>query len=233
MALSLRAAQARGHADHGWLDSRHTFSFAHYFDVAHMGFRALRVINEDIVKPGGGFATHGHANMEIISYVLNGGLEHRDTTGAHGVLRPGDVQYMSAGTGVRHSEFNASDAEDVHFLQIWILPKEDGHVPAYFQSHFSAESRHNQLKLVAAPDGADEVLPLRQDVRLYASLLDAGTAVAHDLAPGHAAWIQVAGGTLTVNGLDVAAGDGVAIEDETRVDIKARAAAEFLLFDLA
>jgi redox-sensitive bicupin YhaK (pirin superfamily) len=234
MTITVRPAAERGHANFGWLDSRHSFSFGHYYDAAHMGFRDLRVINEDVVAPGGGFPTHGHSDMEILSYVVRGALAHKDTTGGEGVLKRGDVQAMSAGTGVRHSEFNGSRGEDVRFLQIWILPERPGLPAGYSQANVPDEAKRNILRLIAAPNGGDaDALPLHQDVRVYASLLDAGTAVEHRLLPGRGAWVQVVDGAVTVNGQALAAGDGAAIEDAERLEIVASAASELLLFDLA
>jgi redox-sensitive bicupin YhaK (pirin superfamily) len=233
MTIALRPSEARGHANHGWLDSRHSFSFANYYDPAHMGFRDLRVINDDIVHGGAGFPTHGHRDMEIISYVVRGALTHRDTTGGQGILRRGDVQTMSAGTGLRHSEFNGSATEDVHFLQIWIMPEHADLVPAYQQAHFADEAKRNQLRLLAARDGAEGALPLHQDARIYASLLDRDKTVSHALAAGRGAWIQIVDGSIEVNDQTLAAGDGAAIENAAHIDIKALADAEFLLLDLA
>ncbi|HVR68756.1 MAG TPA: pirin family protein [Verrucomicrobiae bacterium] len=232
MTLALRPAAARGHANFGWLDSHHTFSFANYHDPRHMGFRQLRVINDDTVSPDGGFDTHGHRDMEIISYVVRGALAHRDTTGGDGVLQRGDVQAMSAGTGVRHSEFNGSGEEDVRFLQIWVLPERDGLKPAYRQAQFSDEAKRNQLRLIVAPGGPEGSLHINQDVRVYASLLDGGASVSHQLAAGRGAWVQVVDGDIEVNGKTLTSGDGLAIEDVERLDIAARGKAEFLLFDL-
>ncbi len=237
MTISLRPAEARGHANHGWLDSHHSFSFANYYDPAHMGFRNLRVINEDVVSGGAGFPTHGHRDMEIVSYVVRGALAHRDSTGSEGVLRRGDVQAMSAGTGVRHSEFNSSRTEDVCFLQIWIMPARAGLPPAYGQAHFSDGAKHNTLCLLAAPAGAGILpagaLPLNQDARVYASLLDAGASLRHTLAPGRGVWVQLIDGAITINGRELTAGDGIALEDVTEIGINASKAAELLLFDLA
>ncbi len=230
MTVALRPSETRGHANHGWLDSFHTFSFAHYYDPAHMGFRTLRVINDDVVKPGTGFGTHGHRDMEIISYVVRGALAHEDTTGGSGVLRRGDVQVMSAGTGIRHSEFNGSRQEDVRFLQIWIVPPREGLTPSYRQRTIPDAEKRNRLALIAGPD-ADPAI--HQDARIYASLLDGGGALSHDLAAGRGAWVQVVDGTLTVNGIDMKAGDGLAVEDAGRLDMRAGTDAEFLLFDLA
>jgi quercetin 2,3-dioxygenase len=232
MAITARRAQARGHGDHGWLDTWHTFSFADYYDPAFMGFRALRVINEDTVAPGRGFPTHAHRDMEIISYVLDGALEHRDSLGTGSVIRPGDVQRMSAGTGVRHSEFNASKTEPVHFLQIWIEPAAAGIAPGYEQKAFSDDDKRGRLRLVAAPDGADGAVTIHQDVRVYATRLGAGEEVEHKLAPGRHAWVQVMRGTLTVGGQRLAHGDGAAISGEAAVRLTGEQEAEALLFDL-
>jgi hypothetical protein len=233
--ITIRKAADRGHFDHGWLDTRHTFSFASYHDEAHMGFRALRVVNEDRVKPGEGFGTHGHRDMEIISYVLAGALAHRDSTGGEGVLRPGEVQRMSAGTGVTHSEFNGSREAPVHFLQIWILPDRPGHRPSYEQKLFPEAERKGKLRLVASPDAAAGSLTLHQDARVYATILGSGEAVRHALAPGRHAWVQVARGEVTVNGRTLRAGDGAALSDETEVALEGSGAAggEALVFDLA
>lgn len=233
MTIALRPAEARGHADHGWLRTHHTFSFAHYYDAAHMGFRALRVINDDVVRPGTGFGTHGHRDMEIISYVVRGALAHEDTTGGTGVLRRGDVQHMSAGTGVRHSEFNASHQDDVRFLQIWILPQSQGLAPSYEQKSFPDRVKRNTLTLIAAPGGQDGALPVHQDVRVYASLLDGGVSLDHKVDHGRGIWVQVVEGTVTVNGTALKSGDGLALEDVASVNVSAQAQAEFLLFDLA
>jgi len=232
MTITIRRSQDRGHADHGWLDSRHTFSFAHYYDPAHMGFRALRVINDDVVRPGTGFGTHGHRDMEIVSYVVRGALAHEDTSGGKGVLRRGDVQHMSAGSGIRHSEFNPSADEDVRFLQIWILPERQGLPPAYEQANFSDAAKRNTLAPIAAPDGIGGALPLYQDVHVFAALLDAGAAVAHPLGAGRGAWIQVVDGTVEVEGETLESGDGAAIEGVARLAITARQPAEVLLFDM-
>lgn len=230
--LTVRPAEARGHANHGWLDTFHTFSFADYYDPAFMGFRALRVINEDRVAPRQGFGTHPHRDMEIITYVLEGGLEHRDSTGSHGVIRPGEVQRMSAGTGVLHSEMNPFD-ERVHFLQIWILPERRGLPPGYEQKAFSREERQGRFRLVASRDGRDGSLTVHQDVRLYATLLAAGEQAELTLEPGRHAWVQVARGAGTLNGVALKAGDGVAVSNETRLELTAAEPLEALLFDLA
>ncbi len=227
--ITVRKAADRGQFDHGWLDTRHTFSFADYYDDGFMGFRALRVINEDRVKPGRGFGTHGHRDMEIISYVLEGSLGHRDSTGGDGVLRPGEVQRMSAGTGVRHSEMNASDSETTHFLQIWILPERNGIAPGYEQKDFP--DREGRLRLVVSHDGRDGSLTIHQDVDLFAAQLD-GQPLSHDFKPGRYGWLQVARGSATVNGIGLTAGDGAAIEGESSLTISGKGA-EVLLFDLA
>ena len=231
--LAIRLAAERGHVDHGWLDTRHTFSFADYHDPAHMGFRALRVINEDRVRPGAGFQTHGHRDMEILSYVLAGGLEHRDSTGTGSVIRPGDVQRMSAGTGVTHSEFNPSAEERLHLLQIWILPERAGLAPEYEQKAFSAAEKRGRLRLLASPDGADGSVTLHQDARLYGALLAPGQEAAHALAPDRHAWVQVAKGALRLNGEALRQGDGAAISGETDLRFAAEEESEILLFDLA
>lgn len=231
--IAIRSRDDRGVERTGWLDSRHTFSFGHYFDPAHMGFRALRVINEDRVIPGAGFPPHGHRDMEIISYVLNGALEHKDSTGTSSVIRPGEVQRMTAGTGVRHSEYNASKTEPVHFLQIWILPEREGLAPGYEQRAFPADERRGQWRLVASHDGRDGSITVHQDVDLYASLLAAGDRVGFDLKPGRNAWIQVARGQVQLNGKSAKQGDGVAIGGETKIEVEGETDAEVLLFDLA
>jgi len=231
--IQVRKSHERGHANHGWLDTHHTFSFADYHDPEQMGFRALRVINEDRVQPGEGFGTHGHRDMEILSYVLEGGLAHRDSTGGGGVIRPGDVQRMSAGTGVMHSEFNASRSEPVHFLQIWLLPERRGIAPGYEQKHFPPEQRQAQLRLVASPDAAEGSLRIHQDARVYASLLGKGESVSHALAPGRHAWVQVARGQVRLDDLVLSAGDGAAITGESSISLAATEPSELLLFDLA
>jgi hypothetical protein len=233
--ITIREADERGRFDQGWLDTRHTFSFAGYHDPAHMGFRALRVINEDRVVAGEGFGTHGHQDMEIVSYVLTGALAHKDSTGGHGVLRPGEVQRMSAGTGVRHSEYNASKDEIVHFLQIWIVPDRAGHPPSYEQKRFPDAEKKGRLRLVASPDAADGSLSVHQDARVYATILGDGEEVRLALAPGRHAWVQAARGELTVNGKPLGAGDGAALSDEATLVLAGRGAAggEALVFDLA
>jgi redox-sensitive bicupin YhaK (pirin superfamily) len=231
--IQIRKSDDRGHADHGWLDSHHTFSFADYYDPDQMGFRSLRVINEDRVAPGGGFPPHGHRDMEILSYVLEGGLAHQDSTGGGSVIRPGDVQRMSAGTGVTHSEFNGSKTEPVHFLQIWVVPDRRGIQPGYEQKHFSEADRQGRLRLIASPDGSDGSLTIHQDARLFSALLGAGESVTHTLAPGRHAWVQVARGRVRLGDQVLSAGDGAAISKEQAVTLKAEAPAEVLLFDLA
>ena len=228
--IRVRKAAERGHFDHGWLDTYHTFSFADYHDPDFMGFRALRVINEDRVQAGRGFGTHGHRDMEIISYVLEGELGHRDSMGTGSVIRPGEVQRMSAGTGVMHSEKNASD-ELVHFLQIWILPDSHGITPSYEQKVFPAVERDGRLRLVGSHDGRDGSLTIHQDVDLYTATLVDGARVTHDLRPGRYVWMQVTRGNLSVNGEPLTAGDGAAIEAEPTVTIAGDG--EVLLFDLA
>ncbi|HEV7243274.1 MAG TPA: pirin family protein [Thermoanaerobaculia bacterium] len=229
--ITIRRAEQRGHADHGWLDTYHTFSFADYHDPEHMGFRALRVINEDRVRGGRGFGTHGHRDMEIVSYVLEGALGHRDSMGTNGVIRPGEVQRMSAGTGVMHSEMNASEDELVHFLQIWILPERGGIAPSYEQKKFEDDERRGTLRLVASPDARDGSVKIHQDVEIYTSLLDDGQSVTHEYKPNRYGWVQVARGEVELNGQKLKAGDGAAISDEPRVTLTGKGA-EVLLFDL-
>jgi redox-sensitive bicupin YhaK (pirin superfamily) len=231
--IKVRKAEDRGHANHGWLDTFHTFSFSSYYDPKNMGFRDLRVINDDRVAGGGGFPTHPHDNMEIVTYILEGALQHRDSMGTGSVIRPGDVQRMSAGTGVTHSEFNASSDEPVHLLQIWLFPEKEGLKPSYEQKHFSTEERTNALKLVASRGGAEGSVHINQDVRLYASLLNAGQTVKTELAADRHAWLHVARGALTVNGQALKSGDAVAISNESALEIRASENSEFLLFDLA
>ncbi|MBK1870791.1 pirin family protein [Aestuariivirga sp. YIM B02566] len=227
-----RKANERGHADFGWLDSHHSFSFGQYYDPKHLGFGALRVINDDRVAAGGGFDTHGHKDMEIVSYVLEGALAHRDSLGSGSVIRPGDVQVMSAGTGIRHSEFNASKADPVHFLQIWIIPEKQGLKPNYAEKHFPEAERLGQLRLIASPDGRDGSLTIRQDASIRAAVLDAGTELTHPLAEGRRYWLQVAKGALDVNGKTVLEGDGLAIVKETSLTLRATSRSEILIFDL-
>jgi redox-sensitive bicupin YhaK (pirin superfamily) len=232
MSIILRPARERGHAHHGWLDSDHTFSFADYFDPAHMGFRALRVINDDVIQPGMGFGQHGHRDMEIISYVVRGSLAHQDSTGAKGVLRRGDVQYMSAGTGIRHSEFNDSDSEEVRLLQIWIVPPHPGLTPSYHQRSFSDADKSNRLRLIAGPEDDGAALVTHRDVRVYAGLLESGVTVSHRLGSGRGVWVQVVEGTVDLDGVAMSGGDGAAIEDREALSLTARDRAEILLFDL-
>jgi redox-sensitive bicupin YhaK (pirin superfamily) len=231
--IALRPAKERGHADHGWLDTWHTFSFADYYDPRFMGFRTLRVINEDFVAPGRGFPTHGHRDMEIITYVLAGALEHRDSLGNGSIIRPGEVQRMSAGTGVRHSEANPSRTEALHLLQIWIEPARPGIAPGYEQKTFGDADKRGRLRLVASPDGAEGSVTIHQDARVYATVLGAGQQVTHTLAPGRYAWLHVAHGGLTLNGHRLGQGDGVAIGDEGALTMAGETEAEALLFDLS
>ncbi|QCO17269.1 pirin family protein (plasmid) [Azospirillum brasilense] len=231
--ITIRNRDERGAVNMGWLNSKHSFSFGHYYDPAHMGFRALRVINDDRVIPGAGFPTHGHADMEIVSYVLDGALEHKDTLGTSSVIRPGDVQRMSAGSGIRHSEYNASKKDPVHFLQIWILPNEEGMVPGYEQKAFEREEKQGRLRLVGSQDGRDGSVTIHQDVDLYATLLDEGDSVTHELRPGRHAWVQVARGQVRLNGAVLKEGDGAAISNETALTLDGVVSAEVLLFDLA
>lgn len=230
--LTVRKSEERGRAQFGWLDSKHSFSFGHYFDPKHMGFGPLRVINEDRVAPGGGFPTHPHADMEIISYVLAGALEHKDSIGTGSVIRPGDVQRMSAGTGIRHSEFNASKTEPVHFLQIWIIPERKGSAPSYEQKAFSSDEKRGRLRLVGSRDGRDGSVTIHRDVDLYAGLLTAGKTVSHVLATGRIGWVQVARGTATLNGEQLRPGDGVAIEKSGQLTLVGTDDTEVLLFDM-
>jgi redox-sensitive bicupin YhaK (pirin superfamily) len=231
--VTLRPAGERGTANLGRLESRHTFSFGHYYDPAHMGFGPLRVINEDRVRPGGGFGTHGHRDMEIISYVLEGALEHKDSIGTGSVIRPDDVQVMSAGTGIRHSEFNHSDQAPVHFLQIWLLPDRDGLPPRYDQKTFPQSEKRGRLRLVASPDGRDGSIVVHQDAQIYDALLGSGEMVTRDLEIGRKGWVQVVRGAIEVNGKVAGAGDGVAVENETVLAITSRADhSEVLVFDL-
>lgn len=226
-----RPAAARGETRLAWLDSRHTFSFGDYHDPRHMGFRALRVLNDDRINPGAGFGMHPHRDMEIVTYVLEGSLEHRDSLGTGSVIGPGEVQRMSAGKGIWHSEFNPSPGEPVHLLQIWLVPERRGLEPSYEQRLIDVGQ--GRLQLVAARDGRDGALTLHQDVDLYAGVLDEGNRLVHELRPGRHAWIQVARGTVAVNGLSLQAGDGAAVSAERTLDLDAGARAEFLLFDLA
>jgi len=231
--ITLRQANERGRADFGWLDSRHTFSFGNYHDPHHMGVGPLRVINEDRVQPGQGFNTHGHSDMEIISYVLEGALEHKDSLGTGSVIRPGDVQRMSAGTGIRHSEFNASKTELVHFLQIWLIPDRQGLAPSYEQKHFTDADRRGRLRLVASPDGRYGSVTVHLDTMLYVSLLDRGAMLEHVLAPGRLAWLQVARGRVDLNDTALQTGDGASVRGEQTLTLAAVAdGTEVLFFDL-
>ena len=231
--ITTRLSDERGRANFGWLDSRHTFSFGDYYDAEHMGFGPLRVINEDRVKPGQGFGTHGHRDMEILSYVLEGALEHKDSIGTGSVIRPGDVQIMSAGTGIRHSEFNPSPTEPVHFLQIWVIPDRDGIAPRYEQKTFPAGEKRGRLLLVGSSDGRDGSVVIHQDVDLWAGILEPGDTVSRPLQPGRKAWLQTVRGAIDVNGRALNAGDGAAIEGERSLEITGKADdTELLLFDL-
>jgi hypothetical protein len=230
--MTLRPAGERGHARFSWLDSYHTFSFGHYYDPAHMGVSNLRVINDDTVAPGGGFGTHGHRDMEIVTYVLAGALEHRDSMGNGSVIRPGDVQRMSAGTGVLHSEYNASQTEPVRFLQIWLLPNREGVAPGYEEKHFDAGQRRGRLRLLVSPDGRDDSISAHQDALLYGTLLDAGETVTHAPETGRRIYVHVVAGRVDVNGHGLGAGDGVRARDEAEIRLEALDAAEVLLFDL-
>lgn len=228
----IRRSDERGLADHGWLESRHSFSFADYFHPDHVHFGPLRVINEDRVAPGGGFDTHGHRDMEIVSYVLAGALEHKDSMGTGSVIRPGDVQRMSAGKGVLHSEFNASRAEPVHFLQIWIIPDVTGIAPEYEQKHFAVAEKRGRLRLIAAKDGRDGAVSIHQDASVYAGLFDGAETATLALAPGRKAYIHVARGSITANGAALAAGDALKLSDVDAVKLERGANAEVLVFDL-
>lgn len=230
--IQIRPSNARGHANHGWLDSHHTFSFGSYHDPQFTGFRDLLVINEDRVEPGQGFGRHGHKDMEIISYVLEGELEHKDSLGTGSVIRPGDVQRMSAGTGVQHSEANASKKNKVHFYQIWIAPKNKGIRPDYEEKRFLDEEKRNRLKLVISPKGEEGSLKINQEVKMFAALLDAEKEVSHEFAPGRHGWIQVARGQIKMNGIQLSAGDGASVSEVSSVKLVAEISSEFLLFDL-
>jgi redox-sensitive bicupin YhaK (pirin superfamily) len=229
--MTIRKSEERGHVNHGWLDSRFTFSFAEYHDPRHMGFRSLRVINDDRIAPGGGFGMHPHRDMEIISYVLDGALEHKDSMGNGSVIRPGDFQYMSAGTGVRHSEFNPSDKEATHLLQIWIVPDRRGVQPRYGEKAL-ANAPTGKLHLVASNMGRNDSIAIHQDAELLLAKLDSGDEVEHTLRPERHAWVHVATGEVAVNGQVLKAGDAAALSDESRVKLEARQQAQVLLFDL-
>ena len=230
--IEIRPADARGRTHVSWLDSRHTFSFGEYYDPEHMGFRALRVINDDRIAPGGGFDTHPHRDMEIVTYVLEGALQHRDSLGNGSVIRPGEVQRMSAGTGIRHSEFNASGEEPVHLLQIWLLPAQRGTEPGYEQRSLPASVRGG-LTLIASPDGRDGSVTVRQDVAMYAAQLQPEQTVNHGLAPSRHAWVHLARGRGELNGRPLAAGDGAAVSDERSLAFRSEGSSELLVFDLA
>jgi len=230
--IDIRKSNERGHADHGWLDTRFSFSFADYYDPKHIHFRTLRVMNDDRVAGGGGFPTHPHRDMEIVTYVLEGALQHKDSMGNGSVIKPGDVQYMSAGTGVAHSEFNASEQEPVHLYQIWMFPDKNGYKPTYDQKHFSEDDKRGKLRLLASPDGRDGSVRIRQDNELYATVLGAGEIVKHDLKPERHAYVQVARGSVTLNGTALETGDGAAISAEKFVELTGVKDAEVLVFDL-
>jgi redox-sensitive bicupin YhaK (pirin superfamily) len=231
--ITKRPAAGRGETRTDWLDSRHTFSFNRYYDPRFEGFGDLLVINEDTVAPAGGFGTHGHRDMEIITYVVAGALEHRDSIGTASVIRPGEVQRMSAGTGVRHSEFNHSKDEPVHFLQIWITPEREGIEPGYEQREFAEEERRGRLRLVASRGGRDGSVTIHQDAEVYAASLGEGEEVAHELRAGRRSWVQLIKGGLELNGVELRAGDGAAVSDETRLALRAVEPSELLLFDLS
>lgn len=231
--IRIRRASERGHFDHGWLNTYHSFSFSRYHDPRHMGFRSLRVINEDWIAAGRGFGTHPHEDMEIVTYVLEGELAHRDSLGTGSTIRPGELQRMTAGTGIEHSEYNPSPTEPVHLYQIWLLPERSGLQPSYEQKAFPAEERRNRFRLVASPDGRDGSLSIRQDARLYLASLEAGGELDHAIEPDRHAWLQVLRGDAALNGLPVSAGDGAAISAESRLSIRSDTPAEVLLFDLA
>jgi hypothetical protein len=231
--IVVRKSNDRGHADHGWLDSRFSFSFSDYYDPQHVQFRTLRVMNDDRIAGGGGFPTHPHRDMEIVTYVLEGALAHKDSMGNGSVIKPGDVQYMSAGTGVAHSEFNASDSETAHLYQIWMFPDRQGYKPVYDQKHFTAADKRGKLRLVVSPDGRDGSVQIRQDNELYATVLAPGESVQHALQPDRHAYVQVARGSVTLNGQPLEAGDGAAISAEKSLELTGVNDAEVLLFDLA
>jgi quercetin 2,3-dioxygenase len=231
--IQIHKSNDRGHADHGWLDSRFSFSFAEHYDPEHVQFRTLRVMNDDRIAGGGGFPTHPHRDMEIVTYVLEGALAHKDSMGNGSVIRPGDVQYMSAGTGVAHSEFNASQKDPVHLYQIWMFPDKKNYAPAYDQKHFSQAEKHGRLRLVASPDGREGSVKIRQDNELYATVLEPGESVKHELGPDRHAYVQVARGSVKLNGKELDTGDGAAISEEKTLQLTGVKNAEVLLFDLA
>jgi redox-sensitive bicupin YhaK (pirin superfamily) len=231
--ITLRRAAERGRGDYGWLDTRHSFSFNDYHDARHMGFRALRVINEDWIAPGKGFGTHGHRDMEIVTYVLEGAVAHKDSLGNGSVLRPGEFQRMTAGTGIEHSEFNPSETEPVHLYQIWLFPEKRGLAPSYDQREFPADERKGKLRIVASPDGRDGSLTIRQDAQVFLATFAAGEGGSYELAPGRHAWIQVLRGSIDMNGVVLALSDGAAVSEETSLALRAKQESEVMLFDLA
>jgi len=231
--ITRRPASERGHADHGWLQTWHSFSFGSYQDPRHMGFRSLRVINDDIVAAGQGFGMHGHRDMEIVTWVLAGALEHRDSLGSGSVLRPGDIQRMSAGRGIRHSEFNPSDTEPLRLLQIWLLPEREGLEPSYEEAHVPLAQRQGELRLIVDPEGRDGSLRIHQDARIFTAMLAAGEEVKQPLAAGRHAWVQVASGRLSCGDLELARGDGAAVSEEPELRLRAAEPSEILVFDLA
>lgn len=230
--IKVRKSEERGHADHGWLNTHHTFSFADYYDPEHMGFRSLRVINDDVVAGGGGFGTHPHRDMEIITYIISGALEHRDSLGNGAVMKPGEVQRMTAGTGVKHSEFNHSATEPVHLLQIWILPEKASLPPGYEQKSFSDRLQPGKLVLTVSHDGRDGSLKINQNVNLLVGKFNAGDKASYDLKAGRHAWVQVATGGITLNGVALKEGDGAAISDEKVLNLSGKEASQVLVFDL-
>ena len=230
--ITVRPATERGHFDHGWLKTWHSFSFASYYDPRHMGYSDLRVINQDIVEPGEGFGTHPHRDMEILTWILDGALEHRDSMGNGSVIRPGELQRMTAGTGVTHSEFNSSQAERVHLLQIWLLPEEPGLKPGYAQKAFPREEMRNRFRLVASREGRDGSVVIHQDASVHITAPDAGARLRHELQPARSAWMHVARGAVTLNGTPLQAGDGASVKGETTLTVEAQAPSEVLLFDL-
>ena len=231
--ITIRPSNERGGGNYGWLNTRHSFSFDQYYDPRHMGFRSLRVINEDVVAPGGGFPTHPHRDMEIITYVLQGALEHKDSLGTGSIIRPGDGQRMSAGRGIRHSEANASESDAVHLLQIWIMPSKAGIEPSYEQKAFPESEKRGKLRVIASPDGREGSVTINQDASLFVSLVSPGQQVSHELGKGRYAWLQVAKGAIELNGKVLKQGDGAAVEEESKLTIKGVEEAEILLFDLA
>jgi len=228
----IRRSEDRGFADHGWLRSYHTFSFANYYDEEHVEFGPLRVINQDLVQPGGGFGTHSHRDMEIITYVLEGALEHKDSIGNGSIIRPGDVQRMSAGTGVRHSEFNASQSEQVYFLQIWIQPSRQGIPPSYEERHFDVPQRRGRLRLIASPDGQEESVLIHQDAKVFAGLFDGDETASLSVTPGRRVYVHVARGEITASGLALREGDGLKLQQERELTLVQGKGAEVLVFDL-